>query len=289
MFTENTIKYLPLLVLSGVLSGCAGLGGKDKFSCPGMPDGITCADPITVYEHSDDVDDLAKLRHTEEDEAKARASKEEKGTYDPINDEGGYLSDTPSSSSQSPSNTRPKDKPVPGIETGAEPGTLVKVTSVKHGKKTSAVYQSYINQKQLIVSPDSPKPILQPAEVARIWIAPWTDQNQDLHWAGFVFTEITPRRWSFGESAVGAIQPTLPVLIDSGHKKRYQRNARTGRRYEKGHMNKAAPTTYSYPATPYNHPGATVPPQVSVTTSRGTRQVPMPPPSHNTIDSTKTR
>ena len=286
MLTKKTIKYIPLLALSAALGGCAGLGGKDKFSCPGMPDGITCADPITVYEHSDDVDDLAKLRHTEDDEGKSKTPKAEQGVYNPLNDEDRYLSDTPSSSSPSLTNHRSEDPRASRIETGAQPGTLVKVTSVKHGKKTSAVYQSYINQKQLIVSPESPKPILQPAEVARIWIAPWTDQNQDLHWAGYVFTEITPRRWSFGESAVGAIQPTLPVLIDSGHKKRYQRHARPGHRYEEGHMNPATPTTYTYPATPYNHPATAVPPQVTVTTNRGTRQVPVPPPSRNTIHST---
>ena len=30
----------------------------------------------------------------------------------------------------------------------------------------------------------------------RIWLAPWEDENADLHASGYVFTEITPRTWS---------------------------------------------------------------------------------------------
>lgn len=37
-----------------------------------------------------------------------------------------------------------------------------------------------------------------PAQVMRIWLAPWTDEVGDLHMPGFVYTEIKSRRWSIG-------------------------------------------------------------------------------------------
>jgi len=37
-----------------------------------------------------------------------------------------------------------------------------------------------------------------PAQVMRIWVAPWTDAIGDLHMPSFVYTEITNRRWSIG-------------------------------------------------------------------------------------------
>ncbi len=255
MFTRKIVSHSILLALFGMLSGCSGLGGKDKFSCPGMPDGITCADPITIYDHSDDINDLNKLRSAnqqDKDEAESSST-----YYDPLNDEDDYRAMASSRPSEARGNNGTEVPRNAGkfTEDEGQPGTLVKVTSVRRGKKSSAVYQSYINQKQLIVSPSSPMPVLQPAEVARIWVAPWTDQNQDLHWAGYVFTEITPRRWSFGESAVGAIQPTLPVLIDNGHHKRFNRRARAGRRYQPGHMRQANSATHTYPTTKNNYQG----------------------------------
>ncbi|NVZ11513.1 type IV conjugative transfer system lipoprotein TraV [Allochromatium humboldtianum] len=46
------------------------------------------------------------------------------------------------------------------------------------------------------------KPIREPAQVARIWIAPWIDQNDNLHANGYVFTEVQSQSWSFGEPEI---------------------------------------------------------------------------------------
>lgn len=55
---------------------------------------------------------------------------------------------------------------------------------------------------------DMAKPVLEPAQVLRIWLAPWVDEAQDLHGASYVFTEITPRRWTMGVR--GAAIPHAP-------------------------------------------------------------------------------
>lgn len=59
-----------------------------------------------------------------------------------------------------------------------------------------------------------PLPVLKPAHVIRIWIDPWVDQKGDLHMPGYVFTEITPRRWSLGEPEVSRSQVLAPVQVD---------------------------------------------------------------------------
>lgn len=60
----------------------------------------------------------------------------------------------------------------------------------------------------------APLPVLMPAQVIRIWIAPWPDQKGDLHFPGYIFTEITPRRWSLGEPALSGAQVLAPVQVD---------------------------------------------------------------------------
>ena len=45
---------------------------------------------------------------------------------------------------------------------------------------------------------DGPVPVRAPAVVMRVWVAPWEDQVGDLMAAGYVYTEIEPRRWAVG-------------------------------------------------------------------------------------------
>lgn len=49
-----------------------------------------------------------------------------------------------------------------------------------------------------------PRPVREPARVARIWIAPWVDKNDSLHLAQVLYTEIKPRTWTVGKQEVAA-------------------------------------------------------------------------------------
>ncbi len=75
-------------------------------------------------------------------------------------------------------------------------------------------------QRNLVVSPPSPKPILEEAQVMRVWVAPFIDANQDLQWPGHIFTEVTPRRWSFGERDVENIRSVVPLQLSAGSEAR---------------------------------------------------------------------
>ncbi len=56
--------------------------------------------------------------------------------------------------------------------------------------------------------PDQPIPIRTPAQVMRIWVAPWEDANGDLNTTGYIYSEIEPRRWVVGEP----VSQSAPVL-----------------------------------------------------------------------------
>jgi conjugal transfer pilus assembly protein TraV len=49
--------------------------------------------------------------------------------------------------------------------------------------------------------PEGPVPLRVPAQVMRVWIAPWEDSRGDLHAPGYLYTEIEPRRWTLGAPA----------------------------------------------------------------------------------------
>ncbi|EIC24015.1 TraV family lipoprotein [Thiorhodovibrio frisius] len=60
----------------------------------------------------------------------------------------------------------------------------------------------------------TPTPSRAPAQVLRIWIAPWEDSAGNLHGASHVFTEVVPRRWQLAsatETATGAVLTPLQL------------------------------------------------------------------------------
>lgn len=63
-------------------------------------------------------------------------------------------------------------------------------------------------------SSSSPMPVLEQPKVLRIWVAPWKDENETLNWGSYMFTEITPRRWNFGDSVMRNTPITAPNQAD---------------------------------------------------------------------------
>ena len=62
--------------------------------------------------------------------------------------------------------------------------------------------------------PEGPVPLRVPAQVMRVWIAPWEDTRGDLHAPGYVFTEIEPRRWTLGTPAAASPATIRPLQIE---------------------------------------------------------------------------
>src|SRR5690625_1870650 len=67
--------------------------------------------------------------------------------------------------------------------------------------------------------PNRPIPIRTPAEVMRIWVAPWEDTNGDLNVTGYVYTEIEPRRWTIAETAPKSSPVLTPLSVKGARNK----------------------------------------------------------------------
>lgn len=61
--------------------------------------------------------------------------------------------------------------------------------------------------------PDKPVPVRTPAEVMRIWVAPWEDTNGDLNVSGYLYTEVQARRWVLGDPAPSSNPVLSPLTV----------------------------------------------------------------------------
>jgi conjugal transfer pilus assembly protein TraV len=68
--------------------------------------------------------------------------------------------------------------------------------------------------RQPVPKIENPTPIRTPAQVMRIWIAPWEDSDGDLMVSGYVYTELEPRRWMIGKSASTVSPSLIPLQIE---------------------------------------------------------------------------
>lgn len=84
--------------------------------------------------------------------------------------------------------------------------------SVNSSNSGDSVIDNYVAPRL----PDRPIPIRTPAQVMRIWVAPWEDTNGDLIVTGYVYTEIEPRRWVIGDGAPQS-EPVLRPLQTVAH------------------------------------------------------------------------
>jgi len=135
-------------------TGCATM--QSEYSCPGVPDGVVCKNPVEVYnltENTDSVTGYKNSRHKKETEAKKSEA-----------------------------------------ENGQQSQYMPAITKLDPTKPLH-----------------SPMPVMAAAEVLRIWVAPWIDEKEDLRWPGYVFTEITPRRWTIGKYGFNSPTSLVPA------------------------------------------------------------------------------
>lgn len=70
----------------------------------------------------------------------------------------------------------------------------------KESGKAAPITGQIPGKSQVAVpSIEQPVPIRTQAKVMRIWMAPWEDEDGDLHADGYLYTEIESRRWNLGD------------------------------------------------------------------------------------------
>jgi len=87
---------------------------------------------------------------------------------------------------------------------------LTKIESVKAGAAVGFPRHA----RQPVPKIEDPTPIRTPAQVMRIWIAPWEDSDGDLMVSGYVYTELEPRRWMIGKTAPTVSPSLIPLQIE---------------------------------------------------------------------------
>ena len=85
-------------------------------------------------------------------------------------------------------------------------------TSVSVQATVSSTMPNHILQP--VPKIDDPTPIRTPAQVMRIWIAPWEDSDGDLMVSNYVYTELEPRRWMIGKSAPTLSPSLIPLQVE---------------------------------------------------------------------------
>lgn len=91
---------------------------------------------------------------------------------------------------------------------------MFKSSKSKKTEQTPANDAINLFSKPQFQAASSPMPVLEQPKVLRIWVAPWKDQNETLNWGNYMFTEITPRRWNFGDSVMRNTPVTAPNQAD---------------------------------------------------------------------------
>ncbi len=101
-----------------------------------------------------------------------------------------------------------------------ESSDYVKIASEdKEGSKstTPLITAQPRTSQATVPSIEQPIPIRTQANVMRIWMAPWEDDDGDLHADGYLYTEIESRRWNLGErfkspgTAISPLSITTPT------------------------------------------------------------------------------
>ncbi len=154
------------------LSGCSVLGvGEEEFACTGMPDSVYCHSARDVYEKTNSGVVPSPVRK----------------------EDGAYNKDCDDCQRAEDSNPELADEQVSNTESTAKNGTQVTQVSTKKLDGSDEVINNYVSPRL----PSEPVPIRTPAQIMRIWVAPYVDTNGDLVAPGFVYTEIEPRRWIY--------------------------------------------------------------------------------------------
>lgn len=188
-------KLLLIIIASTLLSGCMSPIGKEEFTCPNSKKGGVCAGPRQIYELTNDRENLNNLA------AEQQAASE-------------VATSVPGSKSKEKSDVN---------------GDVVVYKARDNAQHTQGSYQATERLEPTAANapardgfesypangePLAPEPlaVLNPAKVMRALIAGYKDKSGNLNMPGYVYVQVEPEVWSFGEAA--NLRPTRVVPLD---------------------------------------------------------------------------
>lgn len=200
----NIMHALKLAAAAGALlalNGCASVT-SNKFACP-APDGFRCMNPVEVYEATNDINSL-------DEEGKKTASKGKGKQATSIIIQSAAPQPTPQPAAIGPDRCC---KPVlAGIQMGT--GDSLSLARPTAPIASTQTYADIANRSSGTVRQEVPlgDAYRSAAQIMRIYVGPWEDEQGDLHMGGHIYTEIEPRKWRIGHRAEAESMNTFSLL-----------------------------------------------------------------------------
>lgn len=172
-------RTLPALLLTLMLSGCGsltGLDASDSFSCP-KDAGLPCLSMQEAYQASNDRT-LPHQRRSAKDEEEAQRA--------------------------------PAPDAVAEVKTETNASTNLLASDVEAERRAAEAnlksqllaraeresQRGFVEGGRTAAVASSATPARLPERLIRIWVAPWTDEEGDLHDAHYIFAKAADARWA---------------------------------------------------------------------------------------------
>ena len=182
-----SLSLLASALLAAVAtSGCGSLAlGKGQFSCQGHPSHPLCLPTSKVYALTESSEPIQSNAQAPEPEPEPQGRMPFRSDMTAPSDAEPTSLDLFTGEAKPPS--RKPVSPGPDLES---PPRLA---------DAPPPLSEVADADLLLPRSTDPLPLRQPAQVMRIWLAPWEDDRGDLHASGYVFTEIASRTWTLAD------------------------------------------------------------------------------------------
>lgn len=188
-------KLLLIVFATTVLSGCMSPIGKEEFTCPNSKKGGVCAGPRQIYELTNDRENLNNLAAEQQAASEVVTSvPTDQGRKSVENDGNVVVYKARDNAQHTPGSYQPTERITPSA--------------------TNAPARDGFDSYPANGEPIAPEPlaVLNPAKVMRALIASYKDKSGNLNMPGYVYVQVEPEVWSFGEAA--NLRPTRVVPLE---------------------------------------------------------------------------
>lgn len=230
---NKTIFLLPIIVL---LSGCVAQIGKSDFACP---DGTTnsdgvCAGPRTVYELTNDRTDLSDLSNDPEFShlrpTNTRSNKNPRRHQSTTPDSDRNTTQTTARIKDlNSSHVRDVTVFVPRDGSQQSPNNYQRVEAIpqqRFERHEHDAFQGWPSHDEALAP--EPLAVIQAPEVMRVLVAAWPDNAGNLNMPGYVYVEVTERRFNVGSAANTRPSRVVPFQMRQQSQEEIRRQQQRG-------------------------------------------------------------
>lgn len=208
-------KLIIILFQCAILTGCMTPIGKPEQTCPNQKKGGACAGPRTIYELTNTRDNLHNIKNEPGFEQYAAPTEEERENK-------GVMFDSKEKTNKTTTELNKDRKGVPSDTAVFNPrehtqqsaGNYQPVEALPQIRNTRETIDDF-DAWPSTTEPMAPEPlaVLNPAKVMRVLIASYKDGFGNLNMPGFVYVQVEPETWSFGEAANLRPQRVVPLQV----------------------------------------------------------------------------